>query len=245
MNIKKEHLFESYFFLLFLGVMIGYVLFSQSAQYQESAPSDMVRASSNIVAVSSSDNTGVLGKVEIEIHPNGRGRVLMNTNPFLEPDTQYSAETAALVAQAFTKKSLAERDVILSFNITGDLIGGPSAGAAITATMIAAIENRTVRDNVSVTGTIEPDGTIGTVGSVLEKARAAAEAGIKLFLVPQGQSVISYYEKVATEEVFAGFNIHRISYVPKSVDINNYTMQWGMETKEVSDISQLADYMLE
>ncbi|MFH0972233.1 MAG: hypothetical protein V1835_06760, partial [Candidatus Micrarchaeota archaeon] len=39
-----------------------------------------------VLAVKSDDNTGVLSYVNVEIR-SGKGRVLINTNPFVEPDT--------------------------------------------------------------------------------------------------------------------------------------------------------------
>ncbi len=235
-----------------LFFLIGFVSAALVLNYEFQVPeireplpvSETMYASSNIVAVSSYDNSGVLGFAEIEIHP-GKGRILLNTNPFVEPDTQQSAEIAAGVASAFTEKNLSDRDIILSFNITGELVGGPSAGASITAAMIAAIENRPVNKSIAVTGTIEPDSSIGQVGGILEKAQAAADLGIELFLVPEGQGTVTYYEMQTEERRIGGFVYQRVYYVPRSVDLNNYTMQWEMTAKEVSSISELVEYMIE
>ncbi len=41
-----------------------------------------------------------------------------------------------------------------------------------------------VNPKVMMTGMINPDGTIGPVGGILEKASAAASVGAKLFLIP-------------------------------------------------------------
>ncbi|NMX21004.1 hypothetical protein C5S30_00905 [ANME-1 cluster archaeon GoMg4] len=46
-------------------------------------------SSANIVAVRSDTHSGVIGKVYVELK-DGKGDVLVNTNPFVEPDTQYS-----------------------------------------------------------------------------------------------------------------------------------------------------------
>jgi predicted S18 family serine protease len=246
---KAEYKMEVYLLFFLLGFVTAYMLVNYETETMEEnltaiPVSDVMYASSNIVAVSSYDNTGILGSVEIEIH-TGRGRVLMNTNPFLEPDTQQSAETAVSIAEQFTGKSLSDRDVILSFNITGELLGGPSAGASITAAVIAAIEGKSVNSKTAVTGTIEEDGSIGKIGSVLEKAQAAADVGIELFLVPEGQGTVTYYEQKTEERRIGRFVYQRVYYVPKTVDLNNYTMQWEMQVKEVSDIEALVEYMIE
>jgi predicted S18 family serine protease len=171
----------------------------------------------------------------------------MNTNPFLEPDTQYSAETAVKVAQNYTGKPLNDRDVILSFDVTGQVLGGPSAGAAMTITTIAAIEQKKIKEDVAITGTIEPGGEVGQIGGVIQKAEAAAKNGIKLFLVPNDELILTYYERqITNQRVSPNFVIQRVNYVPKTLDLNNYTMtEWKMETKGVSTINDVAKYMLE
>jgi Lon-like protease len=68
---------------------------------------------------------------------------------------------------------------------TGD-VGGPSAGLAFT---LGIIDDLTPGDltggtDIAVTGTIAGDGTVGPVGGTGQKAAAARDAGISLFLVP-------------------------------------------------------------
>jgi predicted S18 family serine protease len=238
----------TYILIFILGIVVGNQILIPSKPIPELTPLPVQNysASVNILAVKSNDNSGVLGKVTVEIYP-GKGRVLMDTNPFLEPDTQFSAETAVNVAQNYTKKDLSNKDVIISFDIGGQLLGGPSAGAAMTTATIAAIENKQVKKDVAVTGTIEPSGKIGVIGGVIEKAQAAANNGVKLFLVPEAELYLTYYEQqVKKERIGPGFTIQRINYVPKNLDLNNYTMsEFGMETKGVFGIGDVVKYMLE
>jgi uncharacterized protein len=200
--------------------------------------------SGRIVAVKSTDGLGVLGDVSIEIK-DGDGRILMNTNPFVEPDTQYSVNTAIKVASAFTNTNLLKKDIIVSFNTTGTVIGGPSAGAAISTAAIAAIEGRDVRSDVVITGTISPSGEIGPVSGIFEKAEAAADEGMKLFLVPKDQSKVRFYEKVIEEEKIGIVTIERVHYLPKEIDLKEYMRERGMEVEEVSKIGDAVQYLLE
>lgn len=193
----------------------------------------------NIVAVRSDDNTGVMGKVAVEIR-NGSGRVLMNTNPFVEPDTQYSAQQAVKVAANFTRANLSDKDVVISFDINGTLIGGPSAGGAIAATTIACIQNKSVNPNAVITGTIKSNGEIGQVGGVFEKAEAAAEHGIDLFIVPDHQSIVTHYK---TEEVSIGpFTV--LYQVPEKVNLSDYMSEYDMDVIEASNIGEVAKYLI-
>ncbi len=66
-------------------------------------------------------------------------------------------------------------------------VDGPSAGALLTIGTLAAILGDRIPKNFAMTGTINPDGTIGPVGGIPQKLDGAAKAGITTFLVPVGQ----------------------------------------------------------
>ena len=78
------------------------------------------------------------------------------------------------------------RDYEFSFSV-GGRIDGPSAGAYMTAGVLAALRGDPMRKDVAMTGTINPDGTIGPVGGIPHKIEGAAKHGAKLILVPAGQ----------------------------------------------------------
>lgn len=129
---------------------------------------------------------------------SGEGRVLVNTVPRIGIDLQTSARTAVMVAQRLTGVSLNSTDVVVTIMAESevDIVDGPSAGAAITLAVMAAIQGVKLNSTVFITGTVNPDGSIGEVGGVVEKAVAAAERGGKLFLVPRGQSKVPVWVRV-------------------------------------------------
>ncbi len=69
----------------------------------------------------------------------------------------------------------------------GGRIDGPSAGALMTIGVLAALRGDTPRPEATMTGTINPDGTVGPVGGIPQKMQGAARKGKKLVLVPIGQ----------------------------------------------------------
>ena len=54
---------------------------------------------------------------------------------------------------------------------------GPSAGAAMTVGFIALFKGDHIQRGIALTGTIEPGGQIGPVGSIPDKIRAAVREG--------------------------------------------------------------------
>ena len=66
-------------------------------------------------------------------------------------------------------------------------IGGPSAGLAMTLTLIDALSKGSLTGGhaIATTGTISPDGAVGPIGGVAEKAVAVENAGLHYFFVPR------------------------------------------------------------
>jgi len=79
----------------------------------------------------------------------GDGKILVDINNILFwIDTQQSIQTAKKVAQDITKVDLSKFDLVYSLeNLNASVVGGPSAGAALTIATIAAIENKTLNPN--------------------------------------------------------------------------------------------------
>jgi PDZ domain-containing protein len=75
----------------------------------------------------------------------------------------------------------------ISVKIRTGSIGGPSAGLAFTLGLIEQLEGRSITHGlvVAATGTIGPNGTVGDVGGVAQKAIAVRDAGAQVFFVPK------------------------------------------------------------
>jgi len=81
-------------------------------------------------------------------------------------------------------------------------IGGPSAGLAMTLTLIDALSKGSMTGGhvIATTGTIDPAGNVGDVGGVAEKTIAVENAGAHYFFVPQAE--------VATARSVANSSLH-------------------------------------
>lgn len=223
--------------------VLGFV--ASGLQIPEPTLDGSTSGEANIAAVSQ-DGIGAIGKAKAVV-TDGTGRTLVDSDPFVETDTQLSARKAREVAEESTGYSLENKDVTYSYDISGSMIGGPSAGAAMTVATIAAIENKPVDKKAAVTGTITRGGRIGRVGGILEKAEAAGEKGLDSFYVPEGQASITYYERQVVEEgVAPGLLTENIEYIPREFSVDRYTeRRFSMSTEEVSDIEELSEEMVE
>ncbi len=143
-----------------------------------------------VMAVDENDK-GHLIPLEIIIK-SGKGNLFLNVaNVIVDETLQSSAQTAILVAREVSRKSLSDKDVLINIEAAVQeqkiSIAGGSGGAAMTLAAIAAMQNKTIRKDVLITGTISEDHTIGRIGAPRAKAMAAKENGAVMFLVPAGQ----------------------------------------------------------
>jgi uncharacterized protein len=127
----------------------------------------------------SSTGEGVLSRIELAIAKPGSGRVFFSAIPYTEVETQGAARTAAYTASLIAGVEYLEYDYYVLLESTTPLVGGPSAGALFAIGFTALFLNTTLSSNVTMTGMINPDGTIGPVGGLKEKLEASSKAGFK------------------------------------------------------------------
>ena len=184
---------------------------------------------------------GTILKITVDIR-DGTGLVLANTAIPEGVDFQNSARIAVQVAHNITGMDLSHKDVI--FSITTDnqnlqSVDGGSAGGAMTVLLTSTILGKAINGHVLMTGTIQPDGTIGPIGGVLEKAQAAANYGAKIFLVPGGQGVVD--EQHCTQSTQGPFVYQSCS--PQEVSLTAIMEnKYGMKVIEVGTIADVLKY---
>jgi uncharacterized protein len=164
---------------------------------------------------------GVTTEMEIELR-EGEGRILINTESKTGIDLQTSIRTATIVAEKITGLNLGKTDILLTVKSESEeeIVDGPSAGAAMTVAIIAAIQNQPLDNSVYMTGTVNPDGTIGQVGGILEKGVAVAEEGATKFLVPQGQGVVPVIEGRRWKEISMQEYLQEIGFNIEVIEVN-------------------------
>lgn len=159
----------------------------------------------------------------------GNVRVTIETNPAKQLKVGvFEEEVAGAGAQwksgawmsAIIGSFLLGRDVSdykFSYEVRG-YIDGASASALLTSAVLAGLLGDEIKKDVTMTGTINPDGTIGPVGGIPHKLDGAKQAKKKKVLVPSGQR---YDVDLNTEE---------------PVDVISLGNKKGIEVKEVADI---------
>ncbi len=249
---SMEKKYQSYILAaIILGGVIGFA-FSEVQKGFESVPNYVSFAEPkispigqqskiNLAAVDNRGN-GVVTPLTAEVKP-GDGKILINIDKLnYWTDTQQSMQTARAVAERITKTDLKKVDLVYSIKTdNATLVGGPSAGAALTVATIAAVQNKTLRENVMITGTIEEDGSVGKVGGIIEKAAAAKAMGAKLFLVPRGEGTQVYTKPEEKCSEGIGFLICETNYKRIEVSVGESI---GIEIEEVATIEDALKYFV-
>ncbi|MGP8058456.1 MAG: S16 family serine protease [Acidimicrobiales bacterium] len=94
-------------------------------------------------------------------------------------------------------------------------IGGPSAGLAMTLSIVNKLSTGDITDGykVAATGTIDPTGAVGDVGGVAQKTVAVEQAGARVFFVPRDE----YHDAVSKD--IASLKIYPVSSLDQALSI--------------------------
>ena len=132
--------------------------------------------------------TGGASTVIVGVEPNPRGslRVGFYEDVAGGSGTTWRASGWMASVMAYLTVGVDLTQYRISFDVAGQ-IDGPSAGGLLTTALLAALLGDAVRPDATMTGIINPDGTIGPVGGIPHKIDGAAARGKKLVLVPYGQ----------------------------------------------------------
>ena len=103
---------------------------------------------------------------------------------------------------------------------------GPSMGGVMCLAILSALDGRKLPEDFAMTGTIMPDGTIGLVGGIAQKVRAAVRSGKRRICIP----LFSRFEEQG-ENVGGGV-----------VDLFRIGGELGVEVHPVANIAEAYSY---
>jgi uncharacterized protein len=226
---------------IIVGVFIAPVREKEVIRYQISDLAVPGNSVEMLIPAVDQEGTGVAGKLITTVKP-GSGLVLVNVNDVIaQYATQLSGRTAAKAAAAVSQIDLNNLDIIYTIKVNATAIEGPSAGAAMAVSIVAALENKTIRSNVSITGVINEDGSISPAGGIAEKARAARENGVTTFLVPVNQSFESKIRPERECELIDDIEYCTVTYIERGKNVGEIL---GLRVVEVSTLQEALKYFV-
>ncbi|MBI2548815.1 hypothetical protein HYW21_05690 [Candidatus Woesearchaeota archaeon] len=182
--------------------------------------------------------------VYLEIQP-GNGRIFIDTFPLTKLDTQISTRFAKEIACRTAEVDCSTKDFFYTIRAESGIIGGASAGAALTVLTVALLEDYPIDESVAITGTINSGGFIGPVIGLTAKIDAAAQEGITKVLIPKGRAVptpllevnlTSINDTVSNETSEKVTSI--IPQLPQEEDLYSYAAAKGITLIEVTTLHE-------
>ena len=133
--------------------------------------------------------SGGLGRVYVEVGPNGEGRAPVRFAETVSGGVGDAWRAAVWMALLSASARLELDPMAQRVTVEAqDPVDGPSAGALMTAMIMAGILGHPVSPDATLTGTVNPDLTVGPVGGIPEKVVAALDGGKTRIGIPVGQS---------------------------------------------------------
>ncbi|MFT7582690.1 MAG: hypothetical protein ACI9MR_004373 [Myxococcota bacterium] len=127
-------------------------------------------------------------QVRLQQNPEDRVRIGIFEGGSLQTGAMWRASVWLATFQAAMEVNQdPARWVIAVETPSQNRIDGPSAGGLLTTALMAAMTDAPARPDFTMTGTINPDGTIGPVGGVPLKMAAALAQGKRIIGFPMGQ----------------------------------------------------------
>ncbi|MAG08093.1 hypothetical protein CMO89_01360 [Candidatus Woesearchaeota archaeon] len=196
-----------------------------------------------LLAVSESEHgyVGNIADLYLELK-EGSGRVFLDTFPITKSDTQISTRFAKEIACDFLDMDCSNIDFIYTITADSAIIGGPSAGAAIAVLTVSMLKELEIDEEVSITGSINSGGFIGSVGGLKSKIDAAASIGIKKVMIPKGERFVKDDGEesviIFSEDIISKIINETLEDDNGTIDIVVYGRSKGVEVKEVSELNE-------
>lgn len=167
-------------------------------------------------AVLEGADQGLLTLISLNVTP-GNGSVGFGGSTNVNATTLDSARAAVQYASTYLSVNSMRYNFTFDIvNATGD-VSGPSGGLAFTLLAISGLERKPVAQDFSVTGTIQPDGSVGLIGGIYDKIDAAKKGGMSYMIVPaapaSSMEALLYY---ISQQSF-GITVAEVSNVSQAI----------------------------
>ena len=129
--------------------------------------------------------SGIILPIEAEVTSGGESREITATGNLGEIAKEAIKNVTAIIKKHFGEDIKKKNDLFVQFLQTYQGVEGDSASIAVAASIISALKNIPVLQDVAITGSLSVRGEVLPVGGVSSKVDAAVDAGLKKVIVPR------------------------------------------------------------
>jgi ATP-dependent Lon protease len=161
---------------------------------------------------SGSAYSGILLPIESEVTFGGKKAEIIATGKLGEIAKEAVQNVSAIVMKYFGEDIKETRDIFVQFLQTYEGVEGDSASIAVATSIISALKNIPVEQNVAMTGSLSVRGEVLPVGGVSSKVEAAIDVGIKTIIVPKAnlQDIVIDEDKLKEVKIIPVTSIEEV-----------------------------------
>jgi ATP-dependent Lon protease len=134
---------------------------------------------------SGSAYSGILLPIEAEVTAGGKKAEIIATGKLGDIAKEAVKNVSAIIMKYFGEDIKETKDVYVQFLQTYEGVEGDSASIAVATSIISALKDIPVKQDIAMTGSLSVRGEVLPVGGVSSKVEAAIEAGVKTIVVPK------------------------------------------------------------
>ncbi len=129
--------------------------------------------------------SGIILPIESQVTPGGKEHEIIATGKLGEIAKEAIKNVSAIIKKHFGKDIKETYDIYVQFLQTYEGVEGDSASIAVATSVISALNEIPVRQELAMTGSLSVRGEVLPIGGVSAKVEAAIDAGLKAVIVPK------------------------------------------------------------
>lgn len=181
---------------------------------------------------SSPPYTGMVMPIEAEVVKGGKGTQFIATGKLGEIAKESVTNISALLKKIFNTDLAKDYSVYIQFIQTHSGVEGDSASIAVATSIVSALKDIPIKQEVAMTGSLSIRGEVLPIGGVSAKIEGAYLSGIKTVIVPKS----NYKDIVISDEIQKKIKIIPVKYFGEVLE---HALDWtnvnGQTKKMIKD----------
>jgi Lon-like ATP-dependent protease len=203
--VKKEHVQQAKILARPLEQQIADDLIERKKEYDiiVTKGKQIGRVNGLAIIGSGSAYSGILLPIESEVTFGGKKSEIIATGKLGEIAKEAVKNVSAIVMKYFGEDIKETRDIFVQFLQTHEGVEGDSASIAVATSIVSALKQIPVKQEIAMTGSLSVRGKVLPVGGVSSKVEAAIDTGIKTIIVPKSnlQDIVVDKEKLVKVKI--------------------------------------------
>ena len=168
---------------------------------------------------SGSAHSGILLPIESEVTTGGKKSEIIATGKLGDIAKEAVKNVSAIIMKYFGEDIKETKDIFVQFLQTYEGVEGDSASIAVATSIISALKDIPIKQDVAMTGSLSVRGEVLPVGGVSSKVEAAIDTGIKTIIVPKSnlQDIVIEKDKLAKVKIIP---------VDKIEEVLEHALEW-------------------